>query len=60
MQTATSLGFRGMIWGSDPNADGFYHRMGARTVGERMSSTIASRSNAEMRIDFVPESENAT
>src|SRR5437899_6935683 len=52
IQEATSIGFRAMIWGSDPNADGFYYRMGARKVGERKSPSVSGRSNAEMRIDF--------
>jgi hypothetical protein len=39
-----------MVWGSDPNADGFYLRMGARKIGERLSSTIPGRATAEMEI----------
>jgi hypothetical protein len=38
--TARGLGNRSMVWGSAPNADGFYRRMGARTIGERRSSTL--------------------
>jgi GNAT superfamily N-acetyltransferase len=37
--TARGLGYRSMVWGSDPHADGFYRRMGARTIGARRSST---------------------
>jgi hypothetical protein len=39
-----------MIWGSDPHADSFYLRMGARTIGARLSSTIPGRAIAEMEM----------
>jgi GNAT superfamily N-acetyltransferase len=48
--TARGLGYRAMLWGSDPHADGFYLRMGARTIGERQSSTMPGRVTAEMAI----------
>jgi GNAT superfamily N-acetyltransferase len=48
--TARGLGYRAMVWGSDPNADGFYLRMGARTIGERRSSTMPGRVTAEMEM----------
>jgi GNAT superfamily N-acetyltransferase len=48
--TARGLGYRTMVWGSDPHADGFYLRMGARTIGERRSSTMPGRVTAEMEI----------
>jgi GNAT superfamily N-acetyltransferase len=48
--TARGLGYRAMVWGSDPHADGFYLRMGARKFGERLSSTIPGRAIAEMAI----------
>lgn len=47
---ARGLGYRTMVWGSDPHADGFYLRMGARTIGERRSSTMPGRVTAEMEI----------
>jgi GNAT superfamily N-acetyltransferase len=50
--TARGLGYRSMVWGSDPNADGFYLRMGARKIGERLSSTIPGRANAEMEMEL--------
>ena len=46
--TARGLGYRSMVWGSDPHADGFYWRMGARTMGARRSSTMPGRAIAEM------------
>ena len=46
--TARGLGYRLMVWGSDPHADGFYRRMGARTIGVRRSSTMPERVIAEM------------
>jgi len=45
---ARGLGYRSMVWGSDPHADGFYRRMGARTIGTRRSSTMPGRVTAEM------------
>ena len=48
--TARGLGYRLMVWGSDPHADGFYLRMGARTIGKRLSSTIPGRVTAEMEM----------
>jgi len=48
--TARGLGYRALLWGSDPHADGFYLRMGARTIGERRSSTMPERVTAEMAI----------
>lgn len=50
--TARTLGYKSMTWGSDPNADGFYVKMGARKVGERVSSTVPGRANAEMEIEL--------
>jgi GNAT superfamily N-acetyltransferase len=48
--TARGLGYRSMVWGSDPHADGFYQRMGARTIGTRRSSTMPGRVIAEMEM----------
>src|SRR5215813_11631185 len=48
--TARGLGYRSMVWGSDPHADGFYRRMGARTIGTRRSSTMPGRMTAEMEM----------
>jgi GNAT superfamily N-acetyltransferase len=48
--TARGLGYRSMVWGSDPHADGFYLRMGARTIGARRSSTMSGRATAEMEM----------
>jgi len=48
--TARGLGYRSMVWGSDPHADGFYLRMGARTIGVRRSSTVPGRAIAEMAL----------
>ena len=48
--TARGLGYRLMVWGSDPHADGFYLRMGARTIGKRLSSTMPGRVTAEMEM----------
>ena len=48
--TARGLGYHSMIWESDPNADGFYLRMGARKIGERLSSTMPGRATAEMEL----------
>jgi hypothetical protein len=37
---------------ADPNAVGFYERMGARQVGETPSSVVPGRSLPRMRIDL--------
>jgi len=35
LQTACALGYRFMDFESDPNAEGFYRKMGAVRIGER-------------------------
>ena len=50
MKRARELGARRMEWGSDPNAVGFYERMGAGHRGEQMSAW--GRPTPKMGIDL--------
>ena len=49
---ARSGGATAMELDADPNAAGFYERMGARQVGETPSSIIPGRSLPRMRVDL--------
>jgi predicted N-acetyltransferase YhbS len=48
---ARGLGHRALLIESDPNAEGFYLRMGARRVGERASKILAGRMLPVMVVD---------
>ena len=48
---ARALGHRALLIESDPNAEGFYLRMGARRVGERASKILAGRMLPVMVVD---------
>jgi hypothetical protein len=37
LASAEALGYRSLLLGSDPNAEGFYAAMGATRIGERES-----------------------
>lgn len=43
VEMARNLGYRQMTWESDPNAEGFYLRMGAVRTGEVASSVVPGR-----------------
>ena len=53
---AAQLGFQHMQLSADPNAEGFYERMGARRIGEaRADVNGTSRVLPRMQFDLVPE-----
>jgi GNAT superfamily N-acetyltransferase len=51
--TARALGVTALELDADPNAVGFYERMGARQVGETPSAIVPGRSLPRMRLDLV-------
>ena len=51
---ARSAGASALELDADPNAQGFYERMGMRRIGETASSTFPGRSLPRMRIELRP------
>lgn len=52
LQTAVERGFKVVTLDSDPNAEGFYLKLGAERVGERPSNIMANRILPLMRFDL--------
>jgi hypothetical protein len=51
---ARALGISRLLIDADPNADGFYARMGARRVGTVASGSIAGRELPRLELVVVP------
>ncbi|AUS82033.1 GNAT family N-acetyltransferase [Actinoalloteichus sp. AHMU CJ021] len=51
---AATAGFEYLTIDADPNAEGFYRRMGAERVGEVPSSSVAGRMLPRMRVRVSP------
>ncbi|GHH85944.1 GNAT family N-acetyltransferase [Streptomyces capitiformicae] len=54
MRAAREFGFTWITIDSDPNAEPFYRRMGARPVGRTPSGSIAGRELPVLEVVFVP------
>ncbi len=52
--TAASEGFRTMLVQSDPHAERFYRKMGARRIGKRPSGSIPGRDLPLLEVDLEP------
>lgn len=50
MAAAAEAGFEHLKIGADPNAEGFYRKMGAERIGETPSESIAGRMLPLMRV----------
>ena len=50
MATAAAAGFEYLEIGAEPNAEGFYRRMGAERVGEQPSGSVPGRMLPLMRV----------
>jgi GNAT superfamily N-acetyltransferase len=57
VETARAMGYRFMVFESDPNAEGFYLKMGAVRIGERPKPILGQpdRVLPKMRIDLKSE-----
>jgi GNAT superfamily N-acetyltransferase len=50
MEAASAAGFEYLEIGAEPNAEGFYRKMGAERIGETPSASIPGRMLPQMRV----------